>query len=105
MAPTFLDFGVWNPYGDRGLAARAFGTHAMNADGEWAPKRHKGPGSYRVWLECWGVFEAAAIMLRLATPVTLDRYAKGIATLVDDYPGCWAEVSLAAGLDDLIPML
>ena len=67
----------------------------MSADGEWAPKRHKGPSTYRTWCTCWRVFEAAMTMLRVASPTTLERYFTGIATLVEWCPTSWEEISTA----------
>ena len=83
---------------ERGIAARAFGAHGLIADGQLAPKRQKGPATFKQWSEHWTVFEAAMVSLRVATPVALEAYYRGIATLMEWYPTSWPEISLAEEL-------
>ena len=72
MAHPFVDFGVWTPTGTVATQPGLSGRTPFNADGQWAPKRHKGPATYRQWIEHWKVFEAAMMSLRAATPVSLE---------------------------------
>lgn len=45
-------------------------------------KQLKGSSTFDAWAaECWAVFNAACIMLGVASPATLDRYAEGIRRL------------------------
>ena len=82
----YVDFGIWVPYGREAGRARAFTMQAFNGRGEWQPKKHRGPSTPEEWFSCWAVFRAAMIMLEQATPSELDRYMKGIRTLVERYP-------------------
>ena len=78
--PPFADFAVFGPFGKRFTARRKFTAQTL-VDGEWVTKQIRGPASFEAWQASWRVFRCAMIMLREASPATLDSYEAGLHTL------------------------
>ena len=87
LAP-FVDMGVWGPYGER-LARQMKFTSQILKDGQWKSVELPGTSSISAWEEAWRIFRTAAIMLGLASPSVLDRYASEFKSRVQEYPDCW----------------
>lgn len=84
----FVDMGVWGPYGER-LARQMKFTSQVLKDGQWRSVELPGASSFIAWEEAWRIFRTAAIMLGLASPCVLDRYAAEFKARVLEYPDCW----------------
>lgn len=84
----FTDMGVWGPYGDR-LARQMKFTSQILKDGQWHTVELPGASSFSAWEEAWRIFRTAAIMLKIASPSVLDRYASEFRNRVQEYPDCW----------------
>ena len=84
----FTDMGVWGPYGDR-LARQMKFTSQVLKDGQWRTVEMPGASSFTAWEEAWRIFRTAAIMLNMASPSVLDRYASEFKNRVQEYPDCW----------------
>ena len=87
MSP-FVDMGVWGPYGER-LARQMKFTSQVLKDGQWKAVELPGASSFSAWEEAWRIFRTAAIMLGVASPSVLDRYASEFKVRVNEYPDCW----------------
>ena len=84
----FVDMGVWGPYGER-LARQMKFTSQVLKDGQWKTVELPGASSIASWEESWRIFRTAAIMLSVASPSVLDRYAAEFRSRVHEYPDCW----------------
>ena len=87
LAP-FVDMGVWGPYGER-LARQMKFTSQVLKDGQWKSIELPGASNFTVWEEAWRIFRTAAIMLCLASPSVLERYASEFKSRVREYPESW----------------
>ena len=64
----------------------------MGADGTMHTKLLQGPASLEEWLVCWGVYEAACVMLQIASPGNLEEYKSGIVLLAGRFPQAWGQI-------------
>lgn len=87
LAP-FVDMGVWGLYGERLARQMKFQAQVVK-DGQWKTIELPGASSFTAWEEAWRIFRTAAIMLKLASPSVLDRYAAEFKSRVQEYPDCW----------------
>ncbi len=85
----YVDFGVWGPFGLRNERRMKFVNHFMDAAGRWHVSEQPGPNCLEAWRDCWEVFTTAALMLQLATPSTLQRYASRFVERCTRYPRSW----------------
>lgn len=73
-----MDFAVFGPCGDRITRTLEF----QGEMGSELAKRHlMVPATYETWLQCLPAFQAAIIMLGIASPGSPDRYAEGTRRL------------------------
>ena len=89
----YVDLGLFGPYGGRTHRLRKLTAH-IQIDGEWINRRVEGPPNLESWQTSWSVFRAAMLMLKAATATALDKYAAGIAKLVQNH-GNWGMIMLA----------
>ena len=92
---TFVDFGIWRPFGNRMGRALKFTVHSLREDGTVAPKELSGPADFGSWSRSWRVFAFAMTVLGQATRTRLSRYHDKIAKLNAEYPRYWWVVGLA----------
>ena len=69
----FVDFAVWDAYGQRVARMRRTDAQVWVA-GELQTKRIDGPGTYAAWLAAWELFAVAMLSLGHASVDTLNRY-------------------------------
>ena len=91
----YVDFAVYTPFNRRVARANKFMAHIMQPDASWLPKEIPGPQNFEAWGYCWGVFRCSAIQLAVVKEAALSRYRQNIATLVLEWPECWAIIYLA----------
>ena len=84
-----VDMGIWKPNGDRIERAAKFKVQVRDTNGDWRSVEVSGPPSYEEWEKSWLVFKTAAISLSLATPTTLDAYARRIREMAKEFPQAW----------------
>ena len=85
----YADFGVFGPHGLRLERRQKFQQHTMDPSGRWHATEQPGPASIEAWRECWSVYSTVAIMLNIATPATLNRYARRFEERAGRYPRAW----------------
>ena len=61
----------------------------MDAGGRWHASEQPGPSGIESWRERWAIYTTVAIMLNIATPATLSRYAKRFEERANRYPRAW----------------
>ena len=81
----YVDFSIWGPHAARLKKRLSFQGYSIGPDGQLHITELRGPSSFEEWLPCWGVFRTACIMLAIASPETLDRYAAQIKKLSTRY--------------------
>ena len=96
MAP-YTDFGVWGQHGNRLARKQKFTNMFVDTSGKWHSQELAGPANLDAWRSSWAVFTTAAIMLDVATPAVLNRYANRFVERCQRYPSAWY---LAVGADD-----
>ena len=87
LAP-YVDMGVWGPFGERIARTMKFTAQVLK-DGQWKAVELPGAANWPTWEEAWGTFRTAAIMLRIATAATLDRYAMEFKMRIQEHPDAW----------------
>ena len=87
--PPYTDFGVWGPHGNRLARRQKFTNMYVDSGGRWHSSEVAGPGSLESLRSCLAVFLSAAIMLKVATPATLSRYARRFEEKCSRYPRTW----------------
>ena len=65
---SFVDFGIWGPYGGRITRALTFHGIVMGDNMKLRRQECKGPPTYEHWVACWAVFQAGMIMLDAFDP-------------------------------------
>ena len=76
----YADFAVFGPYESRVARKRKFVAQIF-LDGEFVTKQLRGPQTFEAWSASWKVFRASMIMLREASPSSLDAYERGMKNL------------------------
>ena len=94
MAP-YADFGVFGPHGNRHARKQKFTNMYLDTAGRWHTAEQAGPANLEAWRNSWAVFTAATIMLGVATPATLGRYARRFEERCHRYPKAWFLAVLA----------
>ena len=87
--PPYVDFGVFGPHGNRQARRQKFTYMQLDTSGRWHNAEQAGPPNLDAWRNSWAVFTAAAIMLDVATPATLSRYARRFEERCHRYPRSW----------------
>ena len=93
LKPPFVEFAVFGPHNVRSVKLRQFHAHVLTREGKWHRHLLTGPSDYFSWEASWGVFEAAMIMLDVASAGQLRLYKLGIRTLVERFPKDWGTIS------------
>ena len=83
------DFGVFGPHWLRAERRQKFQLQTMDAGGRWHASEQPGPSCIESWRECWAIYTTVAIMLNIATPATLSRYAERFEERANRYQRAW----------------
>ena len=91
----YADFGVWGPDGLRREKRLKFEHGYMDTNGVWRTKEIPGPANWDDWCECFEVFRTAAIMLDIASDMTLEIYKSELEKRAKRFQGMWHLVAMA----------
>ena len=93
MAP-YADFGVFGPFGRKLMRASKFRAWFPGPDGAYYSKELPGPSCLQQWELCWAVLTRVLLSLQAVSSAALERYARCIRRLANDWPSAWHLVCL-----------
>ena len=94
MAP-YADFGVFGPFGRKLMRASKFRAWFPGPDGAYYSKELPGPSCLQQWELCWAVLTTVLLSLQAVSAAALERYARCVRRLANDWPQAWHLVCLA----------
>ena len=94
MAP-YANFGVFGPFGRKLMRASKFRAWFPGPDGAYYPKELPGPSCLQQWELCWAVLTTVLLSLQAVSAAALERYARCIRRLANDWSQAWHLVCLA----------